>query len=352
MKLAITVAIGCGSAPVVSPVAPKQPVAATTYVSPGELVLSREAERLAVLRRQARAWLRAGDDRSLVENRQGTDLEFPSRVEVIGESRDRLEIATYAQGAELALWIDRADAMPVVTSEAKLVKADGSSVADVGVWVEPGVPVYANRRLPDRVEVILGDRFQFAVWVYGWLPTGALGTVWKPAPDAAPRGTVKTQRLPRGTRVIAAPDDPSQTALLAELLEDHDVSIVRAAGAWSVIELRSPQVRVRGFVPSAAIEPVFVDHGTTSRDLLGAEPEYRVNRPGAVPLTLDVGTCLYAELDHAPIGVQGSDRATVGSDLGAGWWHVDVATDWGTVAAAVHELPSATHRWERCPATR
>lgn len=365
-SITVCVALGCSGTPTrpvtVVPVADVKPAATTYGVTPAELgdpAAIRRIDHRVWVGRVGRTWTQLDDARSLIDARAHRELDTPRRVGVVAETRERIQIVAYADSAWLALWIDRADAMPVVVTTARLAPATGTRDDETtGVWLEPGALVFAGRRTTHRVEVIASNPYYpYPLRASGWVDVAAIGTVWI-EPPVPPRrridGPEIEHRLTAG-RVFAAPRDDA--ALIADVLEQREVTIASSLGAWDEIELHVREVRVRGFVPADRVTTTNVirDHSNATADL-ALESSYEVNGPGITQLAFEAGTCLYDIAGGDPIGVQiiAGTRAGRLSDRGDGWWVVTVATEWGRVDAAVHELSSTgnARRWAHCSPAR
>lgn len=337
---------GClTSAPIQTlPTPAAAPVATATKaryeVVPAELG---DADVLARIRHRAR--LRRFGKASLARDADvGLDTNSPSEigdvVPVIGETRTRIRVVSEEDKVRFAVWIERSDVRKTVLAPTELGKGEG----DAGVWLEPGAKISAGVATGGNVRVELESD---ALAAFGEVPAKLVGHVWVVPPESPPANLdvhhLKAWKAPAdprprvsiaaGTTIRVAPDDHARA--LAHVRTATSAVLVGGRGAHHEVELRAPQLRVRGFVPSSSAfaEPRrFGTFGTGRGHGFGSSHRDQV--------TVTAGACLFDSIDGEVAGVQLATSVRTGQlrTASTGWRMVMISTDWGIASFYVHDL--------------
>jgi hypothetical protein len=332
--IAVTLA-GCRGtvAPVASApqVAPRAKLARVPVeIVPGELadpgVMDRITKR-ARIRVIGRAYLTLGG--AAIDP---SDREPPhAPLHVIAEMRDRLRVVSEDDGARVALWILRGDALPVPTVEVQLTDQRGAAPSDAGVWLEPGAAITVHRASDGRREVAMTTEM---VNVIGWVPAGALGAVWTVVPPV----TIPTTHVVTAGPLRAAPS--ADAAVIAATREDASVVAGETRGEWRMVELRRDGLRIRGWVPARALTAGAGEEWGT----IGLGSVYTSSH--TMKLDVPAGTCLFAGADGEVVGVTTRQKIRLGHVPQDGWQQVLVGTPWGTRYVHLHLTPAGA--FESC----
>jgi hypothetical protein len=267
-----------------------------------------------------------------------TELPWRETVPVLGATPARLRVVSDQDDARLAVWIDRADAAPVIVAETQLVDEVGHPIA---VWLEPGVDLaVAGHAGVFTAAIVRVDGLQLT----GRVRDDAIGDVWigpDPRLPAKPSGqTIDPARLPGRAQLRAAPR--ADAAVLAETIDDLGVTILGTHGDWRELELRHQGVRVRGFVPASTLDPT--DTGAFGVSGFGSGTGYGISDTDRFEVS--AGACLYEREGGQVIGVNTKTRERYGHrGVHDEWPAVYVGTPWGLVLVRAHAVAAG---WESC----
>ncbi len=211
---------------------------------------------------------------------------------------DRVRVLNEDDDARVLVWIHRGDLAQVTTHELTLRP---------GLVLAAGTPLELDGGA--AVGVIEGLKF------YGPAPD-EVGDLWDAAPPVRSEDVDRVVRAGALLREEARADAP----IVAEVIEDVSVTLVRDDGDWVEVETLGPQVRARGWVPATQTDP-----GLTIGS--GRGGGYGVSH--SISIDLPAGACLYDDIDGEVIGVNliaRSRLANQGSD--PGWYFVMVNSPW------------------------
>lgn len=329
---------------------------ASIDVTPGELGEDAAVDRMrhrVRLKRIGRAWL--GVDASPVADRTRKDDDEPvdQLLPVIGEKATRIRVVTEEDDARVAVWIDRRDAWETVVAPVRL-EPGGSGIAEAaagaagpGLWLEAGAPIYVVAS-PARARRIVELRDQ-AVAVQGTVPAALVGHVWivprgdrtktdlkggrcsgpswQPPLDSRPKLSIAEGTTFRGAASEAA-------VVLATMSQRLDVAVIARREGWTLVELRRPYARIRGYVPSLALAPTGdaeIGWGTCGRGGFGMSHADRIEVPA--------GTCLFDQAGGEVVGVAAAAKVRFGARARGGdeWSMVYVLTRWARASLYVHD---------------
>lgn len=319
-------------------------VAAGELSDPGIYLRLKHRVRLA---RQGTAYLKlAGprvDDPGQDDPGQATKLDTRPMYPVIGESPEAVRIVVEEDHARIALWVERSDTAETTLAAVQLADPTGHAPATAGVWLGAGASVDATAGAAAGLrEVTVRSQWLSAK---GYVPAIALGNVWiageresyepSTAEDDSkpPVGTGSTVAV---TTVRAAP--AVDAAAIAKVVQAAPVRVVKAAGAWTEVEIHVPRVRVHGFVLTSAITPGDqAEYGRFAH-------EHRFGMSDTRSIAVPAGACLYDAAKGEVVGVNlaAVERYVHGGERVPGWWPVVVASTWGLVFAYVHDTSAAT----------
>jgi len=329
--LIATAASGCG--PATSPtsaLAPSAPVLRRGPIGrvlvPAQLGDAGALARIPYavrVRRLGRVWLVPDGEPAGPASAQPADeaAAWPA----IAESGDRVQIVTTEDHANLALWVERVDLVPVVIDQVE-VRADSRALAAPGgtVVLRAGAPVtpVARDRGADAVEVRLTDE---QLELAGWVPAPAVGQVFAIEPGTPPERA--SAGLIAGAVIRAGAARSARVLAVTRAFIGADVAAETTPG-WREVRVVTPHARVHGWVASAqASSDQFANFHTTGHGS-GFGASHRLS------LMVPAGTCLYASPDGEVVGV--NTEAVVRLVLAVeqpGWWHATVTSRWG-----LHEL--------------
>ena len=329
---------------------------ASIDVTPGELGEDAVADRMrhrVRLKRIGRAWL--GVDASPMTDRtRGDEDELVDQLlPVIGETAGRIRVAIEEDSARVAVWIDRRDAWESIVAPVRL-EPGGSGIAEAaagaaapGVWLEAGAPIYVIGG-PARARRIIELRDQ-AVAVQGTVPAALVGHVWivprgdrtktdltgercsgpswRPPPDPRLQLSVAEGTALRGAASEAA-------VVLATVSQRLAVAVLARRDGWTLVELPRPYARLRGYVPSLALDPTDDPEpgwGTCGHGGFGMSHADRIEVPA--------GTCMFDRAGGEVVGVAAAAKVRFGARARGGddWSMVYVQTRWARASLYVHD---------------
>jgi len=333
-------------------------------VSPSELADPAALERMrhrVRLKRIGRAWLR-GDALPINDGGADDGEEIDQILPAIGETANRVRVVVEEDDARVAVWIDRRDAWETVVAPVRLGLADDAqpagawlttgtgsgSAGPAGVWLEAGAPIRASRGPAGARRGRTVELRDEAVEVRGVAPGAFLGHVWIVPHDDRTRTAmaigcgVETRQpsgeraalraLGEGTAIRAAAGEDAP--VLATLQERLDAAVLSASGSWTLVEVRRPYARIRGYVPSLSLDPADdsgLDVGTCGTHGFGMSHADRIEVPA--------GTCLFDHSNGEVIGAAIKTKVRLGASARAGaeWSMVYVDTRWSLASLYVHD---------------
>ncbi|MBX3155728.1 MAG: hypothetical protein KF773_07000 [Deltaproteobacteria bacterium] len=332
--------------PAAAPIAPVVEVKARYEVVPAELG---DADVLARIRHRAR--LRRYGAASLARDADvGIDASSPAEigevVPVIGETRTRIRVVAEEEQVRFAVWIDRRDVRKTVLATTEL----GNGAGEAGVWLEPGATITSGAAGGGNVRVELESD---ALAVFGELPARLVGQVWV-APAGAPPVNLDVHHpkvwnepadprprvsIATGTTIRVAPDGDARP--LAHVRSATSAVLLGGHGAHHEVELRWPQLRVRGFVPSST---TIADPRRTGS--IGTGRGHGFGSTHRDQVDVAAGACLFDAVGGDVVGVQLAPSVRIGQlrTASPGWRMVLISTDWGTGHFYVHDLADDPQR--------
>jgi hypothetical protein len=293
------------------------------------------------VRRYGRAWVNL-DDRS-TDRDAHVDIDWLPVLPVIAETFDRIRVVASDDHARFAVWIDRADAAETLRVPMQLADLSGRADPDRGVWFEAGAPISVAAKEPGtRRFVQLRDT---RIVAGGWVPNETIGNVWVTADgDRHPTAMEETVTRDEGetgptleaNQPIASAPRP-EAPVIAKSTEGVHVTVIKAEGEWTEVEVERPYVRVRGFVPTRAVhdKQAPIGHGSGSGTGWGTSRTLHIDVPA--------GACLFDAADGEVIGVTTSaESRLVERTDHPSWWQMYLGSRWGLIFVAIRTLDANT----------
>jgi hypothetical protein len=353
-------------------------------VSPSELADPAALERMrhrVRLKRIGRAWLR-GDALPINDGAADDGEPIDEILPAVGETANRIRVVVEEDDARVAVWIDRRDAWETIVAPVRLGLADeappagawlttgtggataagsggaaagsggaaagSGGAAAAGVWLEAGAPIRAPRGPAGARQGRTVELRDEGVAVRGVAPGAFVGHVWiVPHDDRTktamasgcsvepwqPRAAHSALRsLGEGTAIRAAAGEAAP--VLATSQERLDAVVLSGGGGWTLVEVRRPYARIRGYVPSLALDPA--DDGGLD---VGACGTHGFGMSHADRIEVPAGTCLFDHSNGEVIGAAIKTKVRLGASAraGADWSMVYVDTRWSLASLYVHD---------------